>query len=172
MDEITLDAQAKLLRDVIDIHTVLVDPRLTPAPGSPLTDELRAAHEEQGQGAAWGEEPIQAAYVQATINYSVALEHAKAMVALMTGAFTAVPIIVLARALVDVASQAWWLLEPEIGHVARVCRHEVVRHRSAVEGQRAAKADGLAEADYRVYTETTGQLEERSRALNLPEPQW
>src|SRR5260370_12198513 len=101
MDEITLDAQAKLLRDVIDTQTVLADPRLAPAPGSPVTDELRAAREEQGQGSAWGEEPIQAAYVQAIMNYSVALEHAKAMVALMTGAFTAVPVIVQARALVD-----------------------------------------------------------------------
>jgi hypothetical protein len=172
MDDTTLDAQAKLLADVIDIYSVLVDPRVVPGSGSLAGPELRAVREEPGQTAFWGDEPIRAAYAQAVMNYSVALEHGKAMVMLMTGAFTAIPVIVLARALVEVAGQAWWLLEPEIGHVKRVSRLLILRYRSAVEGQRAAEADGLAEADYHIYTETTAQVEAVSRELQLAAPCW
>jgi hypothetical protein len=63
------------------------------------------------------------------MQYHAALDHGKAMVALMTGAFTAVPVVTLARALVEVAGQAWWLLEPGIGHVGRLERPQILRYR-------------------------------------------
>src|SRR6266567_997941 len=94
------------------------------------------------------------------------------MAALMTGAYTAIPAIVLARALVEVTSHAWWLLEPEIGHVKRVCRLQVLRHQSAVHGQRAAEADGVPDDDYHTYTETVAQVAAASEALALVAPRW
>jgi hypothetical protein len=91
---------AKLLADVVDIYGVLVDPRTVPASASPAAEELQAAREQAGQNGAWGEDPLRRAYGLATTKYQVALTHAKAMVALMTGEHMAVPVVVLARALV------------------------------------------------------------------------
>jgi hypothetical protein len=167
-----LSEYAKLLRDVVDTYDVLVDPRVIPAPCSPAAQELDAACKQPGLAGAWGEEPVRMAYGLASMQYRTALEHARAMVALMTGVSTAVPAVVLARALVEVAGQVWWLLEPGIGHVGRIERLQILRFRSAVEGQRAAEADGLPAAMYGQYTETTAQVEDSSRRLDLVVPAW
>jgi hypothetical protein len=45
-----------------------------------------------------------------------------------------------------------------------------LRYRSAVEGEKAAKADGVSEAEYYTYTETTAQVTERSQELALEAP--
>jgi hypothetical protein len=71
------------------------------------------------------------------MNYKVALDHASAMVVLTNAEHSAVSVSVLARALVEVASQAWWLLEPGIGHANRVRRLLALRCRSAREGEKA-----------------------------------
>ena len=113
----TLAECAQLLADVVDINQVLVDPRVVPALGSPAAAELEAACRQGGKAGFWGEEPVRLAYTVAVTNYGAALEHARAVARLMSGEFTAVPASVLVRALVEVASQAWWLLESGIGHV-------------------------------------------------------
>lgn len=172
MEESALPEYAKLLTDVVDTYDVLVDPRVTPAPWSPATQELHAARKRAGQAGVWGEEPVRMAYGLASMHYRTALEHARAMGALMTGASTAIPVVVLARALVEVAGQAWWLLEPGIGHVRRVERLQILRCRSAVEGQRAAEADGVPDTEHGQYTETTAQVEDYSRRLGLAVPAW
>lgn len=172
MDKPALSEYAKLLTDVAETWDVLLDLRVTPAPGSPAKGELRAACKQSSQEGTWGEEPVHRAYGLAFMQYNAALEHGKAMVALMTGAFTAVPVVVLARALVEVAGQAWWLLEPGIGHVGRVERLQILRYRNAVEGQRSAEADGVPETAYGEYTETTVQVEGYSRRLGLAVPAW
>jgi hypothetical protein len=88
----------------------------------------------------------------------------------MSGEFTAVPASVLVRALVEVASQAWWLLEPGIGHVKRVRRVQALRYRSAVDGEKAARADELSPDEYHIYTETKAQVEQYAQALGLEDP--
>ncbi len=112
MNRPTLAGCAQLLKDVADVYNVLVHPRAVPASGSPATAELEAACRHHGRDGFWGEEPVRMAYTVAVTNYGAALEHAQAIVTLMSGEFTAVPASVLVRALVEVASQAWWLLEP------------------------------------------------------------
>jgi hypothetical protein len=62
------------------------------------------------------------------------------------------------------------LLEPEIGHIRRVHRLQVLRYQSGIEGQRAAQADGIPPEEYRLCSETEAQIEEYSRALNLALP--
>jgi hypothetical protein len=104
------------------------------------------------------------------MNYHVALDHARTMVALTSGEYSAGSASVLARALVEVASQTWWLLEPDIGHVRRVRRLQTFRYRSALEGEKAAKADGATADEYWTYTETTAQVEQCSRDLALETP--
>jgi hypothetical protein len=172
MEESSLTEYAKLLTDVLEIWDVLLDHWITPAPGSPAEGELQAARRQPSQAGAWGEEPVHRAYGLALMQFHAALEHGKAMVALMTGEFTAVPVVALTRALVEVAGQAWWLLESGIGHVGRVERLQVLRFRNAVEGQRSADADGVPEAAYEGYTETTALVEAYSRRLGIPVPAW
>lgn len=170
MEDADLSYYAKLLDEVIDVFSVLVDPAAVPEVGSLATDELRAAREQQGHGAVWGDEPILLAYETAMICYRSALESGKAMVALMNGRFSAVPVSSLARSLAEVSGQAWWLLEPDIGCVRRVRRLQALRYRSASEGERAAKADGAASDEYHRYTETTTEVEQYSRTLGLDVP--
>jgi len=166
----SLNECAQLLSEVVDINAVLVDQRVLPAPGSPAALELAASGEQPGQAGCWGEEPVRRAYMVAVANYHVALEHAQAVTTLMSGSFTAVPASVLARALAEVASQAWWLLEPDIGHVNRVRRLQALRYRGAVEVENAAKADGLSPDEYHLYAETKLQVEEYSDQLQLERP--
>jgi len=170
VDEAELSIHAKLLADVIDVFSVLVDPAVVPNVGSPAAGELQAAREQQGQSGVWGDEPFHRAYASAMMCYGAALESAKATVTLMNGQFSAIPMSVLARSMVEVASQAWWLLEPDIGCVRRVRRLQALRYRSGSEGERAARADGAANDDYHRYTETTAEVEQYSRKLDLEVP--
>ena len=117
-----LAGYAKLLDEVAEINSVLVDPAVVPAPGSLADQELRTARTLDTGTGRWGEEPVRASYALAAINYFAALDQARAMVALMNGGCTAVPVMVLGRSLIEVSSRAWWLLEPEIGVIARAER--------------------------------------------------
>ena len=163
-----LPEYAKLLDEVVDIYRVLTDPRVEPRPGSPGVEELRAAQQQPCPAAGtWGEKPVRAAYALAVLNYQVALDHATAIAALTSEAHSAVSASVLARALAEAASQAWWLLEPGIGHVKRVARSVALRYRSACEGEKAATADGVPAEGHPGYTETKAQVEQYAHALGL-----
>jgi len=103
MTDSPLPEYAKLLADVVDMFDVYMDPRVTSAPDSPAMQELQAACEQSCQAGVWGEEPVRRTYGLALMQYHAALEHGKAMVALTSGAFTAVQAIVQARALVELS---------------------------------------------------------------------
>lgn len=168
MDKTPLIEYAKLLDEVVDIYRVLTDPQVGPRPGSPATQELGAAQQQSCPGVStWGEGPVREAYALAILNYQVALDHASAIAALTRETHSAVSASVLARALVEGASQSWWLLEPEIGHVKRVARSVVLRYRSACEGEKAATADGVSADKHPDYTETKAQVEQYANGLGL-----
>jgi hypothetical protein len=84
---------------------------------------------------------------------------------------SAAPVLVLARSVVETASQAWWLLDPQIGFIDRVQRLQALRWRSACEGERAAAADGAAQDQYASYTETLADVERDSQTLGLEIPE-
>lgn len=170
MNESSLSGHGKLLAEVVDIYRVLVDPRVTPRDGSPGAEELRQAHRQPCPAGVWDEEPVREACAVAKLHYEVALGHGDAIAALTTGEHSAVSAAVLARSLVEAASQAWWLLEPGIGHLGRVCRMLALRFRSAVEGEKAATADGVPADEHERYTETTAQVERYARDLGLEVP--
>lgn len=170
MSETRLPGCAELLSDVAEIFSVVVDPDMVPAPGSPGERELCAARERHALTGFWGEDAVRMAHALAAMNYQAALEQARAVAALMTGAFTAVPVVQLGRSLIEATSRAWWLLESGIGVVARVERLQAARYGSAVEGERAALANGASEGEVGLYTETPAQVEEYSRKLGLPIP--
>lgn len=165
-----LSSYARLLDDVVGIFGVLVDPRVVPAADSPAAGELRAAAIEPAEKGFWGDRPVRTSYALAAMSYQAALEQASAMAALMTGGFTVVPAAGLARCLTETASQAWWLLEPPIGHRRRVERLQATRARSATEGQRVAAANGVADHEQHRYTETIDQLAAYSQSLQLDTP--
>lgn len=110
-------------------------------------------------------------YQVALMSYTAALDDVLAMAASIHGGIrTAIPAVVLARAVAEVCSQAWWLLEPGVGARGRVERLQSLRLRSALEGEQAAKADGIDEADWHEYTERQELVHEYSRKLGLDDP--
>lgn len=170
VDEAELQSHAKLLSEVVEIFSVLVDPRVEPAPGSAADRELSATQELPAKQGTWGDGPLQLAYGTALIYYQAALEQVGAVAQLMSGEYSAVPAGVLARAVAETASQAWWLLEPDIGGKRRVQRLQALRFRSACEGEKAANADGSTADQYGWYIETIDAVMRYSRALGLEDP--
>jgi hypothetical protein len=158
---------AELLADVIDVCSVLDGPDAAPTAGSLACAELHSAQEHAVDGHVWGEEPVRLAYAHGTISYAAALEHGRATVTLMNARSSPVPVVALARSLVEVVSDAWWMFDPEVSYVQRVQRLLAVRHRSAIQGERAAKAD---DAPAGRYGETQNEVEEYSRMLGLDAP--
>lgn len=169
-ETLSLAEAGRLLDDVVDIQDVLTDEQVDPAPGSLAAEELRRARSEHCPAGAWGEEPVHSAYALAILNYRVALDHATAIAAMTKNGHSAVSASVVTRALVELASQAWWLLEPDIGHVSRVERMIAIRFRSAREGEKTASADGVPVEVHHTYTETTKQVAEYAKGLGLQAP--
>ncbi len=130
---------------------------------------MRARSEHCPVGA-WGEEPVRSANALAILNFMVALDHATAIAAMTKNGSSAVSASVVTRALVEVASQAWWLLEPDIEHVNRVERMIAMRYRSARQGEKTAIADGVPVEAHPTYTETTKQVAEYAKGLGLQAP--
>lgn len=162
----------ELLADTVEILSVLEESALAPAPGSPADDELRAAEDHAAGEGIWGRQAVPLAYEVAMISCTAALEQGRAMVTLMeAGSSPVAPVVVLARSLVETANQAWWLLDPQIGFIDRVRRLQALRWRSALEGERAAEADGASPDQYASYTDTLANVERDSRELGLEIPE-
>lgn len=170
MDEAELQTHARLLEEVVDVYSVLIDADVVPNTRSLAARELHDARNLLSDVGVGGEGPVHRVYATAAMCYTAALDLTRAIVVLMTGQFSIVPAAVLARSVAEVASQAWWLLDPGIGCVRRVRRMQAIRYRSALEGERAAKADGAAPGEYHLYTETTDEVKEYSRLLGLEAP--
>lgn len=170
MDNTEPHAYAKLLDGVVEILSVLADPQVGPQPESTAEDELRATRDLPAENGVWGEEPIRLAYGSAILCYRAALEQAHAAAVMLTGVYSVVPAAILARSVAETASQAWWLLEPEIGGKRRVCRLQTLRYHSACEGAKAANADGATANQSDQYGETTDAVQFFSGSLGLDAP--
>jgi len=159
------------LRTTVEIFGVLTDPQVVPRPGSPADLELTEARTLSLGDGVWGESPVRTAYAAALMSYTAALDEGIAMAIVLSGSVrTAIPAVVLARSIAEACGQAWWLLKTGLGAHGRVERLQCLRLRSAIEGERAAQADGIDEADWREYTETQAQVREYSRKLGLDPP--
>lgn len=168
MRQPTASEHARVLGEVIEVCSVLIDPNVRPTATSPAAAELQGARLEPRSSGTWGEQPVEMAYEIARLNHRAALELSRAMVSSMTGEHARVPASVLARSMAEVSSQAWWLLEPGLGHVRRVRRAQALRYRSACEGARAGEEDGAPLGER--YAETKAAVEQYSRDLNLDVP--
>lgn len=159
------------LRSTVEIFGVLTDSRIVPEPGSEADRELAEADKLTLGDGTWGEGRVRTVHQVALMSYTAALDDVLAMAASIDGGIrTAIPAVVLARAAAEVCSQAWWLLEPGVGARGRAERLQCLRLRSALEGEQAAKADGIDEADWHEYTERQELVHEYSRKLGLDDP--
>jgi len=159
------------LRSTVEIFGVLTEPQVAPRPGSPAYQELAEARALSLGDGIWGEGPVRTGYAAALMSYTAALDEGMGMAAVISGGVrTAIPAVVLARSIAEACGQAWWLLESGLGARGRVERLQCLRLRSALEGEGAAKADGIDEAGWHEYTETQAQVHDYSRRLGLDAP--
>lgn len=136
-----------------------------PAWQSEAADELGNSEVGTG-GAAWGENPIRTAYAAAAVFLLTATDCLRAMadsVNLLTTTYTSG---VLARAAMESGSQAWWLLEGDIGARRRVIRSILIRASSARWLDKAVKtADPAGKTSD--YGEDPGRVAAYARPLGL-----
>ena len=79
----------------------------------------------------WGEDPVRTAYAAAQIFINATLDGLGGLADSTDLLSTAYLAHVIARPAMEAGSQAWWLLDPEIGARRRVIRSVLIRAQSA-----------------------------------------
>ncbi len=162
-DELTL---TELLRWQLALSAMLAtvrrrfDRSWDPAWGSQAARELRATSPfTRSDDTPWGEDPLATAFTVAGLACEVALESTDAVqVLLCSRPASVIAMDTLARAALEAASQAWWLLDPAIGGRARIVRLYLLRRSSAV--RLSTTADQLGASDLHVeYGSPVEQLD-------------
>lgn len=113
--------------------------RWNPEPGSPGAEEL-ANKELRQDGNPWGERPVRTVYQYGHMALMYAVEMALCMAPLVRTPRPAPGIESLTRTSLEAASIVWWLFEPGLDARKRVCRMMLLRRKSALELEKAAKA--------------------------------
>jgi hypothetical protein len=164
-----LTGYAAYLSSAVDTFSTLTDPWLDSRPDSTAQDELAEARSFVLGDGAWGEAPVREAYDVAASGYSAALDLGRAMTAVLASeALTALPVTALARSIVRITSQSWWLLDPDTGVKGRVERLQCLRFRSSLATGPAAR--NSAEEGRSNYGAALGDVYEHSRTLGLDNP--
>jgi hypothetical protein len=91
------------------------------SPGSEGAAELANTEIRKG-GDAWGEEPPRTAHAAANLAITGILDNLSSLQQLLDDPMPVIGPTVVARSAIEIASGAWWLLEPGIGARCRVCR--------------------------------------------------
>jgi hypothetical protein len=107
-------------------------PKWEPAPGSEAAREL-ASNETRHDGTPWGEDPPRTAYAAANLMMTGVLDDLAGPWQMLDDQMSVIGPTVVARSAIEIASGAWWLMEPGIGVRRRVCRELANRRR--VQGQ-------------------------------------
>lgn len=118
----------------------------------------------QGPDGAWSDMPVRTAYAAAAFLLEAILQCLRALSGALTAEATPYVANCLARSALEAGSQAWWLLEPNIGARRRVARFLLIRARSARAVQDTAKALGVRPGD---YGETVAIVVEHAATLGL-----
>ena len=108
-----------------------------PAPDSEATAEL-ANTGTRADGSPWGEDPPRTAYAAANLMTHAVLDNLASLHQLLAGQMPVTGPTVVARSAIEIASGAWWLMEPGIGARARVCRELALSLRSARRARQVA----------------------------------
>lgn len=119
------------LRATIDFaEKQLGVPAWEPAAGSEAIAELSNT-ETRNDGSPWGERPPRTAYAAANLMMRGVIDHLKSLERLLADSMPVIGPTVIARSAIEMASGAWWLMEPGIGVRRRVCRELVASLASA-----------------------------------------
>jgi hypothetical protein len=101
-----------------------------PVAGSEAAAELSNT-ETRSDGSPWGEGPPRTAYAAANLMMLGVVDDLKSLERLLVDPVPVVGPTVLARSAIEIASGAWWLMEPGIGARRRACRELVLSLTSA-----------------------------------------
>jgi hypothetical protein len=108
-----------------------------PAPGSEAGAELSNT-QARNDGSPWGERPPRTAYAAASLMMLAVIDDLKSLEQLLAGPVPVIGATVIARSAIEIASGAWWLMQPGIGVRPRVCRELVLSLTSARRARQVA----------------------------------
>ncbi|MFF4305525.1 SLOG family protein [Streptomyces sp. NPDC001601] len=134
----------------------LREPVWTPGAKSQAAAEL--ANNETGRTGPWGEDPPRTAYAAANLLMTGVLDDLGSLRQLLGNPMPVIGPTIVARSAVEIASTAWWLMEPGIGARRRVCRELVLSLKSARRAKQVAQDMEASEA-------VTDALQQESRVL-------
>jgi len=109
-----------------------------PAPGSEAAAEI-ANMEARQAGDPWGEDPPRTAYAAANLMMTGVLDNLASIHKLLGVEMPVIGPTVVARSAIEIASGAWWLMEPGIGARRRVCRELALSLESARRARQVAQ---------------------------------
>lgn len=109
-----------------------------PEPGSQSAAEI-ANTETRLSGDPWGEDPPRTAYAAANLMMTGVLDNLSSIHQVLGSQMPVIGPTVLARSAIEIASGAWWLMEPGIGVRRRVCRELVLSLASARQAKKVAE---------------------------------
>jgi hypothetical protein len=133
-----------------------------PAPGSEAAAELANA-EVRPNGDPWGEDQPRTAYAAANLMMTGVLDNLSSIHQVLGSRMPVIGPTVLARSAIEIASGAWWLMEPGIGVRRRVCRELAL----SLESARRARQVGeeFQATGFQVNQEITDALQQEGRVL-------
>jgi hypothetical protein len=133
-----------------------------PEPGSEAAAEIANTEVRQG-GDPWGEDPPRTAYAAANLMMTGVLDNLASIHKLLGIEMPVIGPTVVARSAIEIASGAWWLMEPGIGARRRVCRELALSLESARRARQVAEefqAQGV-----QVGQEIADALQQEARVL-------
>lgn len=133
-----------------------------PGPGSEAAAELANVEVRQG-GDPWGEDPPRTAYAAAKLMMHGVLDDLTSIHQLLADQMPVIGPTVIARSAIEIASGAWWLMEPGIGARRRVCRAAALTLTSARRSKQVA--DEFHANGFRIGPEITDALQQEARVL-------
>jgi hypothetical protein len=134
-----------------------------PAPGAEAAAEL-ANTEVRQNGDPWGENPPRTAYAAANLMMTGVLDNLASIHNLLAIEMPVIGPTVLARSTIEIASGAWWLMEPGIGARKRVCRELALSLESARRAGQVAKE--FQDTGFPVGPEITEALQQEAKVLD------
>lgn len=134
---------------------------------SPAAREITSMETEpRADGTPWGSAPLESVWKTAELLYAAALEFARATQALLVPPFRAWAPAVQARAALEAAAQAWWLLDPSIVGRGRIGRLFLLRYADSKDLEDAHRYVGAA-GPITAYGKPRRRLESEADLLQL-----
>ena len=133
-----------------------------PGPGSEAAAEI-ASTEVRQDADPWGEDPPRTAYAAASLMMTAVLDNLASIHKLLGIEMPVIGATVVARSAIEIASGAWWLMEPGIGARRRVCRELALSMESARRARQVAEE--FQARGVQVGQEITDALQQEAQVL-------